>query len=95
MQRTREARESVGLSLVEIAKLLQQRVGRPISADSYRKWEQESLSPHDVIVAFCDVTHTHPFKLLEHDAFVAGTVTVLHAVPRRPELPKGNRRHDD
>jgi hypothetical protein len=71
LARTRDARESAGFTLPGIAARLSERVGRVIAADTYRKWETESLLPHDVIVAFCDITHIHPFALLNHDPFAA------------------------
>jgi hypothetical protein len=63
--RVRDAREGVQLDFRRMADLLSDRMGRPISPDTYRKWETtESMIPHDAIAAFCDITHTHPFALL-------------------------------
>ncbi len=64
LTRTKERREAAGLSLAGIAQRLTEACHRPISADTYRKWETESLIPHDVILPFCDITRTHPFELL-------------------------------
>lgn len=63
--RVKVAREGVGLDFKRMAEALTERVGRPISADTYRKWETvESMIPHDAILAFCDITKTHPYGLL-------------------------------
>lgn len=71
--RIRASREKVGLSQVEMAAELSDRSGRLIAADSYRKWEaltdkQNSLLPHDLILAFCDIAEIHPFDLLRSDS---------------------------
>lgn len=63
--RVKDAREGVQLDFRRMAELLSDRIGRPISPDTYRKWETvESMIPHDAIAAFCDITATHPFALL-------------------------------
>lgn len=63
--RVKDAREGVGLNFSQISDRLSKAVGRPIPADTYRKWETiESAIPHDAILAFCDITKTHPYQLL-------------------------------
>ena len=57
--------------------------GRPVAYDTYRKWEvpdekrddevderQIAMLPHDLIMAFCDLTKMHPFELLAPVPFV-------------------------
>lgn len=63
---------------------LTRRSGRPIVADTYRKWEKEDLKkgallPHDLIVHFCDITQTHPYSLLGDSPFPANH----HHAPKR------------
>jgi hypothetical protein len=64
MKRTREGREGLGWNLTQMAAELTKLVGRPISADSYRKWETDAMMPHDVILPFCDLIGVHPFVFL-------------------------------
>lgn len=68
-KRIKDAREAEGFSYAGIADRLTARIGREISADTYRKWETtESSIALDAILAFCDLTHIHPYKLLSTDA---------------------------
>lgn len=39
-------------------------MGRHISSDTYRKWESESVLPHDAILPVCDIAKIHPFEFL-------------------------------
>jgi len=81
MARTKAAREDARLNVPEMAQALSEAVGRTISADTYRKWESESLIPHDVILAFCDVTRIHPSRFLakdeQQDPAITGGLTAL------------------
>jgi hypothetical protein len=62
--RLKGGRESARLDLAQMAAELSARVGRPITADTYRKWESESLIPHDAILPACDIMEVHVFKFL-------------------------------
>ena len=42
---------------------------RPIVPDSYRKWEKDSLLPHDLIVPFCEITGADLYELLTGSPF--------------------------
>lgn len=69
-ERVRVARESTGLNLKQMAEALERKTGRPLSADTYRKYESGSARTairHEFILAFCDLTETHPFELLRTD----------------------------
>ena len=70
MERTRAGRDKLGWSLDQMAQRLSEKVGRPISADTYRKWESEAMIPHDVILAFCDLIAMHPYEFLSPAPFV-------------------------
>jgi transcriptional regulator with XRE-family HTH domain len=84
-KRIKDAREAEGFTHSGIAERLTVRIGRPISADTYRKWETiESSIPHDAILAFCDLTKVHPYELL--------SIETEEAVP---EPPKQQRRMTD
>jgi hypothetical protein len=72
MERTREARIDAGLSYGQIADALTEAAGRPIAADSYRKWEKTALLPQDLIVPFCEITRIHPAFLLAGPAGSTG-----------------------
>jgi len=72
--RTKAARESIHLSHAQIAAELSELTGRVILADSYRKWESESLIPHDLIVPFCNITRTDVYELLTGEPFRLGRV---------------------
>jgi hypothetical protein len=53
-----------------MARELERRAGRPISPDTYRKYETEdpkkgALLPHDLIAHFCEITRLHPMRLLD------------------------------
>lgn len=65
MERTKAARIQAGFSYAQIAERLSEEAGRPVVADSYRKWEKTALLPHDLIPAFCELTRVHPLYLLE------------------------------
>lgn len=68
-ERIKKARDGEGFSYAGIADRLSARIGRDISADTYRKWETiDSSMPLDVILAFCDLTKVHPNALLSIDA---------------------------
>lgn len=62
--RLRSGREGAGLEIPEMAAELSAVLGREIPADSYRKWESDSLLPHDAILAACDLIKVHAFKFL-------------------------------
>lgn len=62
--RLRSGREAAGLEITEISAALSEAMGREIPADSYRKWESDSLLPHDAILAVCDQIKVHAFKFL-------------------------------
>jgi transcriptional regulator with XRE-family HTH domain len=69
IDRTRQAREKLGLTMTEMAEKLTERCQRPISADTYRQWEKETTLPLDVILPLCDIAGIHPFKFLESVPF--------------------------
>jgi hypothetical protein len=76
IQAVLRAREESGLDYVGMARELQKRAGRPVSADTYRKYEKldakdGALLPHDLIVHFCEITRIHPMRLLDPFPFVA------------------------
>ena len=58
LQRVAAGRAVRGLSQAEMAKLLDLRL------DTYKKYEQRTLMPHKVMLAFCYVTGTDPGYLL-------------------------------
>lgn len=62
--RIKKAREEAKLSHAQIATALTEASGRPIAADSYRKWENDNLLPHDLIVPFCEITGADLYELL-------------------------------
>jgi hypothetical protein len=62
--RLRSGREDAGFDIPQMAAQLSAVLGREIPADSYRKWESESLLPHDAILAVCDIIQVHAFKFL-------------------------------
>lgn len=62
--RLRIGREDADLDIPEMAAALSTALGREILADSYRKWESDSLLPHDAILAVCDLIKVHAFKFL-------------------------------
>lgn len=62
--RTKALRLKAGLTVAEMAQELTERCHRPILPDTYRKWEEDSLIPHDCILPFCDITRTHPYEYL-------------------------------
>lgn len=64
IRRTKAAREAARISHIEIAAALTQRVHRPVVADTYRKYEKDTLLPHDLIVPFCEVTGANLYELL-------------------------------
>lgn len=74
IQRTREAREQSGMTHAQIAAELSQLSGRVIVADSYRKWESDSLLPHDLIVPFCYLTRIDAYELLSGEPYRLGRV---------------------
>ncbi len=77
-KRIKDAREAEGFTYSGLAERLSARMGRPISADTYRKWETvDSSIPHDAILAFCDLTRLHPYQLLSIDH--------VEAVPEPPK----------
>jgi hypothetical protein len=65
MMRLRDGREAAGLKGPEMAAKLSKALGREIPADTYRKWESESLLPIDAIVPVCDLIKVHILKFLE------------------------------
>jgi hypothetical protein len=69
MERVRAGREKLGWDFPKMAEELSRRVGRPISAGTYRKWESEAMIPHDVILPFCDLIAVHPFEFLAQPPF--------------------------
>jgi hypothetical protein len=79
--RTRASREAAGLSHAAIATRLSKLVGRPIAADSYRKWEKTALLPHDLVIPFCNITGTDPYFLLTGVPFTLGRSV---AIAERP-----------
>lgn len=72
LERTRNAREDARLSLEDIAERLTRASGRPVAADTYRKWESSALLPHDLIIPFCDITGADPYELLTGVPFSLG-----------------------
>lgn len=71
--RTRRARMKKYSSLSTIAEDLSHAAGRRIEPDTYRKWEKDSLLPHDLIIHFCELTETDPWELLTGSPFDLGT----------------------
>jgi transcriptional regulator with XRE-family HTH domain len=64
IERTRKAREKLGLNQQEMAEKLSAECQRPISADTYRQWEKETTLPLDVIMPLCNMAHIHPWEFL-------------------------------
>lgn len=64
IERTRKARERRFDSHAAIAEALSAEVGRPIAADTYRKWERDTMLPHDLIVPFCDLCGIDTYELM-------------------------------
>lgn len=62
--RLHRGRKAQKLGLAAMATQLTKPIGREISADTYRKWESESLIPHDAILPACDLIHMHVFAFL-------------------------------
>lgn len=51
-------------SLKDMASLLTKLMGRKVPWDTYRKWESESMLPHDAILPICEIGATRPEDLL-------------------------------
>lgn len=68
------------MSQAQIAHELSELVGRPISADTYRKWETQSAIPHDVVIPFCYLTRFDAYELLSGEPYRLGKVIPF---PRR------------
>lgn len=62
--RLRVGREDAKLNINQMAAALSSAIGRDIHADSYRKWESDSLLPHDAVLPVCDLIKVHAFKFL-------------------------------
>lgn len=71
--RTLHARKKRYSSLAAIAQDLSHAAGRRIEPDTYRKWEKDTLMPHDLIIPFCELTETDPWELLTGSPFDLGT----------------------
>jgi len=72
MRRTEIARRRAGLSQDEVAAKLSDYAGRHISSDTYRKWEKVAILPHDLLIAFCEITRCDLFELLSGVPFSLG-----------------------
>lgn len=70
--RTRRIRLNKYESHADIAKDLSHAVGRKIEPDTYRKYEKDTLLPHDLIMAFCELCEADPWALLTGTAFDLG-----------------------
>ena len=77
IERTVKARESLGLTQTGMAQKFSEVCGRPISLDTYRKWEDETVLPIDVILFLCDLAGIHPFKFLAAVPFQKASSAVL------------------
>lgn len=87
--RLRRLKEASGLKNPAIAAELSARMGRPILADTYRKWETESLLPHDAILPLCDILRAHVFTLLgDVSAEELDEIRAEPAKVPRPPSPK-------
>src|SRR5215471_4856250 len=67
--RTRAARETSGMDRAQVAARLSSMTGRAITTDTYRKWEESALMPHDIFVPFCYVTGVDLYELLSGEPF--------------------------
>lgn len=81
--RTKAARKKRFESQAEIAKALSHVAGRRIEADTYRKWEKDTLLPHDLIIPFCELTETDPWALMTGSPFDLG---IYMAAQRRKTI---------
>lgn len=82
MRRTEAARRRVGLSQEEMAAALTAAVGRTVSTDAYRKYEKNSILPHDLLVAFCDIARADLFELLTGVPFTLGGRSPVRSRPQ-------------
>jgi len=64
IERTKQAREKLGFSQTEMAQRLSEVCNRNISYDTYRKWEEDTTLPIDVILPLCDLAKLHPYEFL-------------------------------
>lgn len=64
IERTIKAREKLGFTQTGMAHKLTEVCGRPISLDTYRKWEEETVLPIDVVLPLCDLAKIHPYEFL-------------------------------
>jgi transcriptional regulator with XRE-family HTH domain len=62
--RLRDGREARHISLPQMAAELSAVMGRAITPDTYRKWEQQSLPPHDALLPICDLIQVHILRFL-------------------------------
>jgi hypothetical protein len=67
----------------DIALALTQRMGREISADTYRQWESKWMLPLDAIMPVCDITGTHFY------AFLGPITDAERAELKKDSAPKG------
>jgi hypothetical protein len=65
MMRLHAGRKAAELKGPEMAERLSKTLGREILADTYRKWEKDSLLPMDAILPVCDLIKVHVLKFLE------------------------------
>lgn len=65
MMRLKQGREAAKLKMPEMAAGLTKAMSRSITADTYRKWESESLLPMDAILPVCDQIKVHVLRFLE------------------------------
>lgn len=75
IERTRKARERTGLNQTQMAEELTKIIGRPITFDTYRKWEDDTTLPIDVIMPLCDLARVHPWEFLGPVPFPAAGQT--------------------
>jgi tetrahydromethanopterin S-methyltransferase subunit G len=62
--RLKRARGKREYAFAEMARLLTDKIGREISADTYRQWESKWTLPLDAILPVCDITSTHFYEFL-------------------------------
>lgn len=79
--RIKAARESLELSISEVAEKLSVLVGREIRPDTYRKWETiNSIVQVDAILPLCDILDIHVYDLLERKRGNSGELNREKAV---------------
>lgn len=62
--RLKAARESLGLSIPDMARALSMRSRRAILSNTYSKWERVATIPLDLVLHVCDIAAIHPYRFI-------------------------------